>query len=101
MQELQVETQAVEVLETQLNTSLDFGGINTDGAATALRRAAKGGLLTGEQMLGVAGLLAGGDRLQRLLRTAYNTAADTLLQPALDILADRCAALPMLLPYDR
>jgi hypothetical protein len=80
----------VEVLETQLNSSLDFGGINTDIAASALRRAAKGGMLSGDQALGVGGLLAGGERLQR---TARNTVADTLLAPSVDILANRCAPL--------
>lgn len=92
VQELQRETQAAELLETELAVSLDFGGINTDAASTGLRRAAKGGMLSGDILLGIAGLLAGAERLQRLMRGGRNAAHNTEREAAVEVLAGRCAA---------
>eukprot|EP00892_Ulva_mutabilis_P010253 jgi/Ulvmu1/75/UM001_0078.1 len=71
---LRQETKAVSVLEVDLATSLDFGGISTDSAETALRRANKGGMLTGDLCLGVASLIYGAQGIQSTLRAARTTA---------------------------
>ena len=75
---MQSETRAVSILEVELGTVLDFGGIRTEDAATALRRARKGALLTGTHALGVAGLIEGASNLQRLLGNARHACQGTL-----------------------
>lgn len=86
LQTLQRETKAVSVLETQLATSLDFGGISTDAAETALRRANKGGILTGELCQGVATLILGAQGIQSTLRSARTTAQGTALLQQIEVL---------------
>lgn len=65
------------MLEVELGTVLDFGGIRTEDAATALRRARKGALLNGSHALGVAGLVDGAANLQRLLGNARHACRGT------------------------
>lgn len=77
LQILQSQTRAVSVLEVELGTVLDFGGIRTEDAATALRRARKGALLNGSHALGVAGLVDGAANLQRLLGNARHACRGT------------------------
>jgi dsDNA-specific endonuclease/ATPase MutS2 len=92
MQVLQQETRAVSLLELELNTQLEFGGIQTEAAETAIRRAKKGGLLTGEHALGIASLSEGVSNLQRLLRSARHAAKGTLMEAEIEALVAGCVA---------
>lgn len=91
MQILQEETKAVSVLEVYLATSLDFGGISTDAAETALRRANKGGMLTGDLLLGVASLIQGAQGIQSSLRGARSTAQGSSYLSQIQVLVNPCA----------
>lgn len=81
------------VLEVYLATSLDFGGISTDAAETALRRANKGGMLTGDLCLGVATLIQGAQGIQSSLKTARSTAKGTGYQEQIEVLVNPYAHL--------
>jgi hypothetical protein len=50
---------AITVLEYDWATSLDFGGIQTSEAEAGLSRAAKGGMLSAEQLRAVVTLVNG------------------------------------------
>ena len=91
-----METKAAETLEMVLAVSLDFGGINTDSASTALRRAAKGGMLAADLLQGVYGVLVGAERLQRLMRGGRNAAQNTVNEAAIEKLSARCETHPSL-----
>ncbi|CAL5224634.1 g7352 [Coccomyxa viridis] len=62
---LLAETRAMDVLEAELAADLDFGGISTSQAADGVKRAQRGGMLTGAMLTAVASLLTGATRLQR------------------------------------
>ena len=47
------------MLELECSSSLDFGGINSTEAEAALRRAAKGGMVSAPQFRGVVSLCTG------------------------------------------
>jgi hypothetical protein len=52
----------VIALEFDFSSILDFGGINTGDAEAAVRRASKGGMVSGPQLRGLVTLLNGGWR---------------------------------------
>jgi hypothetical protein len=99
IQELHNETRAVETLEVHLQTYLDFGGIDTDIAATGMRRAAKGGMLQGEHLLAIVQLCGGAQRLQAALRAAKATAAGSRHAASVNVLADRYALVATMRTY--
>lgn len=68
------ETRAVDVLESEFAAELDFGGLQSDYAETALNRSAKGGMLSGQQLQAVASVLMGAAKLQRTIKAAAREA---------------------------
>jgi hypothetical protein len=56
------ERSAVITLELDYSSTLDFGGINTGDAEGAIRRADKGGMVSGPQLRGLVTLINGGQR---------------------------------------
>ncbi|KAK9866014.1 hypothetical protein WJX84_002049 [Apatococcus fuscideae] len=76
-QKLLRETAAMDVLESQYAASLDFGGMSTDEAETALRRVRKGGMLTGRMLNGVASVLIGAASLRASITSAARSATDS------------------------
>ncbi|CAK0787588.1 hypothetical protein CVIRNUC_010810 [Coccomyxa viridis] len=60
----------MDVLEAELAADLDFGGISTSQAADGVKRAQRGGMLTGAMLAAVASLLTGATRLQRAIISA-------------------------------
>ena len=47
------------MLENEMMVLLDYGGANTADAEAAIRRAAKGGMVGGQQLRGLVAMLAG------------------------------------------
>ncbi|KAK9818002.1 hypothetical protein WJX72_005611 [[Myrmecia] bisecta] len=76
-EQLLAETQAVDALEAEYAVPLDFGGCQTEQTAEALKRASKGGMLTGPQALAVATMLVAAQRLQRAILSAAKQAGDS------------------------
>ncbi|GBF93591.1 DNA mismatch repair protein [Raphidocelis subcapitata] len=63
------ETRAVIALELDYTSTLDFGGINTGDAEAAIRRADKGGMVSGTQLRGLVTLLNGAEKLRKQIQT--------------------------------
>ncbi|GLC37921.1 hypothetical protein PLESTF_000610400 [Pleodorina starrii] len=59
------QTRAITVLEYDWATSLDYGGIQTSEAESGLSRAAKGGMLSAQQLRAIVTLVNGADRLRK------------------------------------
>ncbi|GIL91154.1 hypothetical protein Vretifemale_18815, partial [Volvox reticuliferus] len=59
------QTRAITVLEYDWATSLDYGGIQTSEAESGLSRAAKGGMLSAEQLRAIVTLVNGADKLRK------------------------------------
>eukprot|EP00198_Chlamydomonas_reinhardtii_P000810 XP_001690145.1 predicted protein [Chlamydomonas reinhardtii] len=59
------QTRAITLLEYDWATSLDYGGIQTSEAEAGLSRAAKGGMLTPQQLRGIVTLVNGAERLRK------------------------------------
>jgi hypothetical protein len=55
-------------LEYDFACVLEFGGVNTEGAMQALRRAAKGAPCTAAQLRAVASVVEGAERLRKQVR---------------------------------
>lgn len=68
------ETAAASFIEGELGRELEFGGVSTASAASALTRAARGGLLSGPDLSAVASLAAGATRLAGAVRAAARAA---------------------------
>lgn len=83
----------MSVLEAYLATSLDFGGISTEAAETALRRAYKGGMLTGDLCQGVATLIHGAQGIQSTLRGARSTAQGSSYLEQIEVLVNPCVLI--------
>ncbi|KIY94552.1 DNA mismatch repair protein MutS2 [Monoraphidium neglectum] len=66
---LLAETRAVITLELDYSSTLDFGGINTGDAEGAIRRADKGGMVSGPQLRGLVTLINGADKLRKQIQT--------------------------------
>jgi len=62
---LLAETRAALALELDLSSAVDFGGMPTDGAEAAIRRASKGGAATGLQLRALVATLQGAVRIKR------------------------------------
>eukprot|EP00873_Tetraselmis_striata_P044957 jgi/Tetstr1/465221/TSEL_009927.t1 len=67
---LAAETRAADVLESEYAIQLNFGGVNTLEAHTALMRASRGGMLTGTMLRAVAQTINVGQRLRRQVQAA-------------------------------
>ena len=67
----------MDAMEAEFAADLDFGGVRTSQCAQALRRAGRGGLLGGAQLLAVQSLLLGAARLQRAIKAAVKDAERT------------------------
>ncbi|KAG2444932.1 hypothetical protein HXX76_001668 [Chlamydomonas incerta] len=59
------QTRAITLLEYEWATTLDYGGIQTSEAESGLGRAAKGGMLTAQQLRGIVSLVNGAERLRK------------------------------------
>ncbi|GFR39680.1 hypothetical protein Agub_g152, partial [Astrephomene gubernaculifera] len=64
------QTRAMTLLEYEWATPLDYGGIQSGEAEAGLARAAKGALMSSQQLRAVVSLVAGGERLRRQLIAA-------------------------------
>eukprot|EP00878_Enallax_costatus_P028995 GHUV01031369.1.p1 GENE.GHUV01031369.1~~GHUV01031369.1.p1 ORF type:complete len:191 (+),score=15.69 GHUV01031369.1:257-829(+) len=53
------ETRAMLAMENDYMSLLDYGGINTSDAEGAIKRAAKGGMVSGKQLRGLVAMLQG------------------------------------------
>jgi dsDNA-specific endonuclease/ATPase MutS2 len=62
---LLAETRAALALELELASAVDFGGMSTNAAEAAIRRASKGGAATGVQLRALVGTLQGAVRIRR------------------------------------
>ena len=70
-------TRAVMALTGEYAAELDFGGIQTAQASDALRRAARGGVLSGPALQSVCTLLQGTGKLQKAIEVAARQAEAT------------------------
>jgi dsDNA-specific endonuclease/ATPase MutS2 len=95
-QELQQETRAVEALEHGCQVHLEFRGINSDVATSALNRAAKGGVLTANGLLALAQISEAAGNLQQVMRKARSVAKGSRNAELVDILAVPYALRSML-----
>lgn len=72
-------------METEFGAELDFGGVQSAQAESALNRAAKGGMLSGSGLQAVASLLLGAARLSRAVkavgREAEGSMAVAVMEP--------------------
>ncbi|GAX78758.1 hypothetical protein CEUSTIGMA_g6195.t1 [Chlamydomonas eustigma] len=59
------ETRAMTMLEYDFSTTLDFGGIATTEAESAIKRAAKGGLCSTSELKGAVSLFLGAEALKK------------------------------------
>ncbi|KAF6255024.1 hypothetical protein COO60DRAFT_258769 [Scenedesmus sp. NREL 46B-D3] len=59
------ETRSMLALENEMMALLDYGGISTNDAESAIKRASKGGMVGARQLRGLVATLAGADRLKR------------------------------------
>ena len=75
------ETAAAAFIEGELGRELEFGGVATASAASALTRAARGGLLSGPDLAAVASLAGGATRLSGAVRAAARAAEGMVIQP--------------------
>eukprot|EP00884_Botryococcus_braunii_P008293 jgi/Botrbrau1/17465/Bobra.0054s0052.1 len=86
------QTLAANVLEEEYAAELDFGGISTVEAASALRRAGRGGLLSGPQLAAVSGLAVGAARLRSsvnaTVKRAEQSSQDLRMQPLQSVFRD-------------
>ena len=57
---LQAETRAVDVLASQLKVEFSFGMLSTDLVSGALKRCARGGMLSAAQVGSIAALISAG-----------------------------------------
>ena len=91
---LLAETRAVDALEAEFAADVDFGGIQTAPAAESIRRAARGGLLSGSGLVSIASLLTGAAKLQKSIKhvakdSEFTGLGDTsVLQPVLEMFKD-------------
>nr|BAD42336.1 DNA mismatch repair protein Mut2-like protein [Nannochloris bacillaris] len=88
---LLAETRAVDALESEFASDVDFGGIQTRQAHEAILRASRGGMLTGRRLVSVASLLVGAAKLQKAIQYTAKDAEFTglgdtsVLSPVLEI----------------
>ena len=75
------ETRAAMILEMEYSTALDFGGIDTDGGESALKRAAKGGMCSPSELKGAVSIFEGANALRRQVLSA-SRANESNLEPA-------------------
>jgi DNA mismatch repair protein MutS2 len=68
-------TRAVDALESEYAVELEFGGVRTMDAEGALRRAARGGLLTADALLSISSLLLGANKLQNAIGSVVAAAS--------------------------
>lgn len=84
-EDLVTETAAMMLMESEYATALDFGGINTSEAAVSIRRASRGGLLSGQQLVAVVSVVQGGSKLRTaitaVVKQAQGDARPDALQP--------------------
>ncbi|WIA23370.1 hypothetical protein OEZ85_000133 [Tetradesmus obliquus] len=85
------ETRAMLALENEMMALLDYGGISTNDAESAIKRASKGGMVGAKQLRGLVATLAGADRLKRqvglVARQNNATQRNGPLGPLLDAVA--------------
>eukprot|EP00879_Flechtneria_rotunda_P017603 GHRR01018453.1.p1 GENE.GHRR01018453.1~~GHRR01018453.1.p1 ORF type:complete len:365 (+),score=118.66 GHRR01018453.1:674-1768(+) len=62
------ETRAMLAMENDYMSLLDYGGISTFDAESAIKRASKGGMVAAKQLRGLVALLQGADRLKRQIQ---------------------------------
>lgn len=56
---------AITTLEYEFSTALDFGGIATSEAESAIKRASKAGLCSSGELVGAVSLFTGAENLKR------------------------------------
>lgn len=92
------DTKAVQALEGEYAVEIEFGGIQTAQASDALRRASRGGMLSGQLLQAVASLIQGMSKLQKAIAVAARQAeatGHTVLEPVVQAFKD-LPALPEL-----
>eukprot|EP00891_Asterochloris_glomerata_P006948 jgi/Astpho2/6948/e_gw1.00107.204.1_t len=91
------DTAALVALESDYAVSLDFGGTSTQQASQALKRASRGGMLTGLQLASISSLLIGASRLKRAIQGAVRSAEDSGASATFEPLVD---AIKELQPHE-
>ena len=87
------ETRAVNALQADYATELEFGGIETALADEALRRARRGGMLSGAALLAVSSLMRGTAKLKKNIQIACRE-AESFGDEGLRLVADVVACVP-------
>ena len=62
------QTQAIQLMQEEYVAEIDFGGIQTLEAEQALKRVTRGGILNGVELLAIASLIRGSQRVSRKIR---------------------------------
>ena len=90
---LLAETKSAHALLYELAVDVDFGGISTDAALSALRRASRGGMLSGQSLLAISGLLNCASRLKKAIAIASR---ESLGYAALELIVKRFQDIALL-----
>jgi dsDNA-specific endonuclease/ATPase MutS2 len=68
------QTRAIQLMQEEYVAEIDFGGIQTLEAELALKRVTRGGMLNGGELLAVASLIRGSQRVARKIRECASQA---------------------------
>ena len=68
------QTRAIQLMQEEYVAEIDFGGIQTLEAERALKRATRGGMLNGGELLAIASLIRGSQRVSRKIRDCASQA---------------------------